>query len=43
MWAYHERFLEIVRESWKEDVEGSPMFRLTTKLKRLKLSLQRIE
>lgn len=33
MWAYHERFLDIVKDSWKEKMEYSPMFILVTKLK----------
>lgn len=36
MWAYHNQFLDIVRSVWNKDVEGSPIFKLVTKLKRLK-------
>ncbi|XP_044497608.1 uncharacterized protein LOC123219676 [Mangifera indica] len=42
MWATHDNFLNIVRESWQEDVEGSPMYKLISKLKRLKKVLRRL-
>ncbi|XP_044503432.1 uncharacterized protein LOC123224015 [Mangifera indica] len=42
MWAKHESFLSIVREAWKEDFSGSPMFHLVNKLKRLKGELRKV-
>lgn len=32
-WANHPRFLSLVEKVWKEDVVGSPMFLLCSKLK----------
>ncbi|XP_044500220.1 uncharacterized protein LOC123221430 [Mangifera indica] len=42
MWANHKSFLSIVKEVWKGDIEGSPMFNLINKLKRLKGELRRL-
>ncbi|XP_044503438.1 uncharacterized protein LOC123224023 [Mangifera indica] len=42
MWAKYESFLSIVREAWKEDFGGSPMFNLVNKLKRLKGELRKL-
>lgn len=38
-WADHPSFLQVVEEVWMEDVFGTPMFKLCTKLKRLKKRL----
>ena len=38
-WADHPAFLEIVKEAWESDVHGTPMYKLTQKLKRVKASL----
>ncbi|XP_044507208.1 uncharacterized protein LOC123226743 [Mangifera indica] len=42
MWANHGSFIDIVKETWKEDYEGSPMFNLVSKLKGLKGALRRL-
>ena len=39
-WADHPTFLEIVKEAWTSDVLGTPMYKLTQKLKRVKASLK---
>ena len=39
-WADHPTFLKIVKEAWTSDVLGTPMYRLTQKLKRVKASLK---
>lgn len=39
LWAEHELFLPIIDRVWKEEVKGSPIFRLLTKLKRLNKEL----
>ena len=40
LWADHPTFLEILKEAWTSDVLGTPMYRLTQKLKRVKASLK---
>ena len=35
-WADHPAFLELVKDAWKSDVYGTPMYRLTRKLKSVK-------
>lgn len=42
MRANHENFMQIVKSSWDGNVEGSPMFRLVTKLKRFKIELKEL-
>ena len=39
-WANHPAFLGIVKEAWDRGVHGTPMFRLSQKLKRVKASLK---
>ena len=39
-WADHPAFLEIVKEAWECEVRGTPMYRLTQKMKRVKASLR---
>ena len=39
-WADHPSFLEIVKEAWKVDVYGKPMYRLSRKLKSAKAVLK---
>ena len=43
MWVNHENFLNVVREAWKEDFEGSPMFNLVNKLKGLKGAFKEVK
>lgn len=40
MWASCPQVLDIVREIWKQPVQGTPMFELTRKLKSIKLPLK---
>ena len=40
LWADHPAFLEIVKAAWVSDVLGTPMYRLTQKMKRVKVSLK---
>ena len=40
MWASCPQVLDIVREIWKQPVQGTPMFELTRKLKAIKLPLK---
>ncbi|XP_031282090.1 uncharacterized protein LOC116140622 [Pistacia vera] len=39
-WAHHESFVSIVRKAWEEEVRGTPMYQLVTKLKRVKAALK---
>ena len=39
-WADHPDFLGLVKEVWESDVHGTPMYRLTRKLKRVKAILK---
>ena len=39
-WAEHPAFLEIVKDAWNIDVFGTPVFRLTRKLKSVKAALK---
>ena len=39
-WADHLAFLELVKDTWKTDVYGTPMYRLTRKLKIVKAILK---
>ena len=39
-WADHPAFLELVKEAWNVDVFGTPMYRLTRKLKSVKAALK---
>ena len=39
-WANHPAFLGIVKEAWDRGVHGTPMYRLSQKLKRVKASLK---
>ena len=39
-WADHPDFLGLVKEAWDSDVRGTPMYRLTRKLKRVKAILK---
>ena len=39
-WADHPAFLEIVKDEWNIDVFGTPMYRLTRKLKSVKAALK---
>lgn len=41
-WADHPNFLSLVREVWKEEIPGSPIFQLCSKLKRLKSKLKEL-
>lgn len=41
MWCSHESFLQVVKECWAQNVEGCPMFPISTKLKSLKKALQK--
>lgn len=41
-WADHPSFLPLVQEVWREEVRGSPMFQLCTKLKSLKRKLKEL-
>lgn len=38
-WCKEEGFLEVVQQAWNTDVVGSPMFRVVTKLKRVKKAI----
>lgn len=38
MWVQDENFLQLVREAWDEPVNGTPMYRLTHKMKKSKES-----
>ncbi|XP_071905976.1 uncharacterized protein [Coffea arabica] len=40
-WADHKEFLGVVKESWQQECDGSPMHVLCSKLQRLKCQLQR--
>lgn len=40
-WANNPKFLEVVEHPWCSPVYGSPMFQLTTKLRRLKVDLRK--
>ena len=40
LWADHPAFLELVKEAWNIDVFGTPMYRLTRKLKSVKGALK---
>ncbi|PSS19303.1 Endonuclease, partial [Actinidia chinensis var. chinensis] len=40
MWTRHENFLELVNNSWGENIRGSAMFKLCKKLKALKEPLK---
>ncbi|XP_074303276.1 uncharacterized protein LOC141637734 [Silene latifolia] len=42
MWALADNFDEVVQTGWQEDIGGSPMFRVTKKLKGLKHRLQKL-
>ncbi|XP_074299534.1 uncharacterized protein LOC141630656 [Silene latifolia] len=42
MWALADNFDEVVQHGWQEDIDGSPMFRVTKKLKGLKHRLQEL-
>ncbi|XP_074288087.1 uncharacterized protein LOC141613248 [Silene latifolia] len=42
MWALADNFDEVVQHGWQEDIDGSPMFRVTKKLKSLKHRLQEL-
>ena len=39
-WAYYPAFLELVKDAWNSDVFGTPMYRLTRKLKSVKAALK---
>ncbi|KAK1302467.1 hypothetical protein QJS10_CPB12g00823 [Acorus calamus] len=39
-WTKYDSFLPIVRSSWEKDVSGTAMFRLASKLKRVKIALK---
>ena len=39
-WADHPAFLELVKDAWNNDVFGTPMYRLTRKLKSVKATLK---
>ena len=39
-WADHPAFLELVKDAWNSDVFGTPMYRLTRKLKSVKAILK---
>ena len=39
-WADHPDFLGLVKEAWDNDIRGTPMYRLTRKLKRVKAILR---
>ena len=39
-WADHPAFLELVKEAWKSDVYGTPLYRLSRKLKSVKAILK---
>lgn len=39
-WTSHEEFAPLVEQVWSTPVEGTPMFRLCTKRKRLKAELK---
>ena len=39
-WADHLAFLDLVKEAWEKEVYGTPMYRLTCKLKRVKTILK---
>ncbi|XP_062116852.1 uncharacterized protein LOC133830788 [Humulus lupulus] len=41
-WSNLEGFQRIVAESWIKDVNGTPMFRLISKLKRLRVELKKL-
>lgn len=40
IWAYHERFLEIIKDNWEERLEGNPIYAFMTKLMILKSVLK---
>ncbi|KAL5861834.1 hypothetical protein ACOSQ4_003130 [Xanthoceras sorbifolium] len=42
LWANHPEFLSLVARVWKDRVDGSPMFQLCKKLKRLKVELKKL-
>ncbi|XP_057246796.1 uncharacterized protein LOC104899352 [Beta vulgaris subsp. vulgaris] len=42
MWAMDESFLNIVQHGWQERIEGAPMFRVVSKLKKSKQSLRNL-
>lgn len=39
MWSSHPRFLQNIQECWNERIEGTKMFQLVSKMKRLKQEL----
>lgn len=39
----HQKFLNIVAMMWNEEIEGSPMYGLFSKLRRLKEELRRLK
>lgn len=42
MWCQHSSFIEIVREAWNMQIEGTPMYVLVQKLKALKPKLKQL-
>ena len=41
MWGTHEGFLPLVREAWNQNVDGSPMVKVSRKLQILKSMLRK--
>ncbi|XP_044472228.1 uncharacterized protein LOC123200909 [Mangifera indica] len=41
MWTHHENFLNVVAKVWNQEAQGSPMFIVTSKLKKLKVELKK--
>ncbi|XP_044461836.1 uncharacterized protein LOC123193110 [Mangifera indica] len=41
MWTHHENFLDIVAEVWNQEAQGSPVFKVISKLKKLKVELKK--
>ena len=41
-WVECSDFLPLVKEVWRTEVRGTPMYQLCTKLKRLKMELKKL-
>ena len=42
MWTMSDRFLEVVHIEWQVPVDGCAMFKVATKMKRLKKELKKL-
>lgn len=42
MWTSHEKFMNIIKKGWKDDITGTKMFKVVNKMKRLKKGLKQL-